>query len=244
MSAFEQDDTPTTEGVEESFVKKLVESKGEKWSDPEVIAKGKVEADAYIEELKKQIAELEGSKAKEDRLEKLLKQIEQKAAAPTPANTQSNNPGGTELSDTTNKVSEEDIESLVEKTLTKREQENTAKQNIAQVDKGLEDMFGTEAKAKVAERAAQLGLSVKRLQEVAAESPSAFFELMGEKPKQSVDLTGSTIRTEGVKLGNSNSTKNWAYYSNLRKTNPHMYRSAAIQTEMEQQRVKLGDKFY
>lgn len=243
MSAFDTDATPTTETVEESFVKKLVESKGDKWSDPEVIAKGKVEADAYIEELKRKIAELEGSKAKEDRLEELLKKIEQKAVAPTPTNTQSTNPGGAEGSDTTNVISEKDIQSLVEQTLTQREKENTAKQNIAQVDKGLEDMFGTEAKAKVAERAAQLNLSVKRLQEVAAESPTAFFELMGEKPKQAPNLSNTTIRTDSV-TAKPNGTKNWAYYTELRKSNPRLYRDASTQAEMELQRQKLGDKFY
>jgi hypothetical protein len=46
--------TPTTE----SFVAKLVQERGEQWSDPEAIAKGKIEADQHIKNLETQLAEM------------------------------------------------------------------------------------------------------------------------------------------------------------------------------------------
>jgi hypothetical protein len=39
---------------QDSFLSKLVEAKGENWSNPEVLAKGKLEADSYIQTLETQ----------------------------------------------------------------------------------------------------------------------------------------------------------------------------------------------
>jgi hypothetical protein len=60
--------TPTTE----SFVAKLVETRGENWSDPEMIAKGKIEADNHIAELERQIAEMREDLSKQDYSKSLL----------------------------------------------------------------------------------------------------------------------------------------------------------------------------
>ena len=68
MSVFDQSATEqateevqvTEQAVEttQSYVKELVGQRGDKWSDPEVIAKGKLEADRHIGELERQLAEL------------------------------------------------------------------------------------------------------------------------------------------------------------------------------------------
>ncbi len=53
----EQQTTETTP-PQDSFVAKLVEAKGENWKDPEVLAKGKLEADNYISELERQLNQM------------------------------------------------------------------------------------------------------------------------------------------------------------------------------------------
>ena len=49
----QQETTPS-----ESYLQKLVEAKGENWKDPEVLAKGKLEADGYIKTLEEQLAQM------------------------------------------------------------------------------------------------------------------------------------------------------------------------------------------
>jgi len=44
--------------IQESFLDKLVQAKGENWKDPEVLAKGKLEADGYIKNLEDQLSQM------------------------------------------------------------------------------------------------------------------------------------------------------------------------------------------
>ena len=43
---------------QESFLDKLVQAKGENWKNPEVLAKGKLEADGYIKNLEDQLSQM------------------------------------------------------------------------------------------------------------------------------------------------------------------------------------------
>src|SRR6056297_4025889 len=72
--------------TEESYVKKLVEARGEKWQDPEVIAKGKFEADKHIKEIERQLEELRGDLTKNEYAKQLLETLQGKAEAPTSSN--------------------------------------------------------------------------------------------------------------------------------------------------------------
>ena len=77
--------TAETTTPQESFVAKLVEAKGENWKDPEVLAKGKLEADNYISELESQLAQMREDMSKQDYAKSLLDQLQDKAADPTTA---------------------------------------------------------------------------------------------------------------------------------------------------------------
>jgi len=141
MSVFEGDNNQNTDpantGSDEgnqSYLKKLVEARGEQWSDPEVIAKGKLEADDYIDQLKRENEELKEKATKASTVDELLAEMRKKATEPATVNPSSNSNSGTDDSQTKNPVSEDQLQSLVESALTKREEENTAKQNLKQVE--------------------------------------------------------------------------------------------------------------
>lgn len=232
-------ETNTTES-NQSFVAKLVETRGNQWSDPEVIAKGKIEADAYIEQLKQELEQYKTAANKGAKVEDLVSKIEEEAARTASAKAQSSD-GSANESHTKTSVSEDQIQSLIEQALTKKERENTVRQNLEQVDSQLSQMFGTEAEAVVQKKAQELGLSKQRLQEIASESPSAFFNLIGEKPKDFKPMTQGSIRTESVNM-QSSSKRNNAFYQKLRKDNPREF--ARMQNQMVQDRMQQGDAFY
>jgi uncharacterized protein (UPF0335 family) len=241
------DNQDTTNGTNDtpdnqSYVDRLVAAKGEQWADPEMIAKGKLESDAYIVELKRQLEEAEAKSTSAAKLEDLISKIEKKAAEPVTANSQSNDPDGAQDSNTKNSLSEDDLQSLVEKALTKREEKNTLQQNIEQVNSQLEEMFGTEAASIVQKKAQETGLSLERLQAIAGESPTAFFNIIGEKPKDFKPMTQGSVRTEGVNTQPKAGTRNWRYYQELRKSDPRTY--TTLQDQMLQDRQKMGDDFY
>ena len=130
--------------IQESFLDKLVQAKGENWKDPEVLAKGKLEADGYIKNLEDQLSQMREDLKKQEYKNEVLDQLQTKAAETTAAtNEVPNNNSSTKDQNTTATFSEEDLKSLVEKTLGQRELEAKVQGNLELVDKELEGSFGT-----------------------------------------------------------------------------------------------------
>jgi len=228
---------------QESYVQKLVEAKGENWKDPEVLAKGKLEADGYIKTLEDQLAQMREDMKKQDYQAQILEQLQNKATESTAVNNEvPNNNGDISTQNTTASVDEETLKSLVEQTLSQREKDNTVQQNLSQVDKELESSFGTEAAATVQKKAQELGMSMDRLRDIAAESPSAFFTLIGQPQKTFSPMVQGSVRTEGVNM-QASAERDWSYYQKLRRENRNLYYSPKVQQQMFQDKARLGEKF-
>lgn len=235
-------DEATTTETQESFVAKLAKERGEKWSDPEVIAKGKIEADNYIKQLEAQLEELRGDLGKQDYAAQLLAQLQGKAPDTTTEPAASKNASGAGQEHTTPEISEDVLKSLVEKTLTEREAANTKQQNIDLVTQQMTEKYGTEAVARVQSKAQELGLSTDRMEELAAESPSAFLALIGEPPMKAPTMTRGSVNTAG--MGNvGGGERNFAYYQKLRRENRSQYYTPKVQQQMMEDRMRLGDRF-
>jgi hypothetical protein len=241
----ETEQTTQTTEPSESFVAKLVEAKGDNWKDPEVLAKGKLEADRYIKELEDQLNQMREDLKKEDYAEKILQEIRNKAADTSTAKQSlpNNDTAGAEKDGTPQpSLSEEDLKSLVDKTLTEREKQNTVTQNIRLVDEELQRQYGTEAQKTVLKKAEDLGISLERMKEIASESPTAFFALIGDGKKTFNPMVNSSVRTEGVNLQPS-TERDWSYYQKLRRENRDLYYTPKVQQQLMQDKGRLGDKF-
>ena len=229
---------------QDSFVQKLVEAKGDNWKDPEVLAKGKIEADGYIQKLEEQLTNMREDLSKQDYAKDLLEQLQTKAADPINAKNAmpNNDTGGTSEGNTNPNLSEEDLKSLVERTLTERDKDYVVKQNLNLVNEEMEKSYGTDASAKIQNKAKELGLTIERMQEIAAESPNAFFNLIGEPKKDFKPMVEGSVRTEGVNMQASNE-RDWSYYQNLRRDNRSLYYSPKIQRQLIEDKGRLGSKF-
>ena len=229
---------------QDSFVQKLVEAKGENWKDPEVLAKGKLEADGYIQELETQLNSMREDLSKQDYAKSLLDQLQNKAAESTTANIAmpKNNIGDTSDGNTNPNLSEEDLKSLVERTLTERDKDSVVKQNLSLVNEEMEKSYGTDASAKIQDKAKELGLTLQRMQEIAAESPTAFFNLIGEPKKNFKPMVQGSVRTEGVNM-QASSERDWSYYQNLRRENRSLYYTPKVQRQLMEDKSRLGGKF-
>lgn len=236
MSVFNQED---------NWLEKIVEEKGEQWKDPQVIAKGYANAQEYIKELERQTQELKEDLGKQDYVKNLLEQLQGGQAQP-PAGEPPVNNGGTETPDNTNQVTsdEEKLKSLIEETLTHREKQNTAEQNLSEADRKLTELYGTEAKAVVEKRAKELGMDMERLRSLASESPTAFFQLVGEQPKREVNpVTQGSVNTNAGAFSQS-SKRNFQYYQEMRRKDSRTYYTPKVQNQMLKDRLELGDSFY
>ena len=236
-------DTTATESQQEgSYLQRIIEAKGDNWKDPEVLAKGKLEADGYIKNLEDQLTQMREDLKKQEYKSEVLEQLQSKAAENTAASNGVPNNSNTETQNTSGTFSEEDLKSLVEKTLGQRELEAKVQGNLQLVDKELEGSFGTEAKAQIEKKATELGMSVDRLRDIAAESPNAFFALIGENKRPANPMVSGSVRTEGVAMQPS-TERNFEYYQNLRRENRNLYYSAKTQQQMFEDKARLGEKF-
>lgn len=236
--------TPTIEDQNEDWVKKVVEQKGDQWSDPQTLAKGYANAQALIEQLKQTNAELTEDLGKKNYTEELLEEIRKGKAQPTVGEPNGNNNSTEPNGQTDQAVSEDRLKSLIDQTITQREQENTAARNIKAVEGILSSLFGTEVEKEMTKRASELGMSKERLGALAAESPTAFFRLIGEEaPKVNNPTTNGTVNTNAASFENTSQRRNWQYYQNLRRENPNAYYSPRVQNQMLQDKLQQGDAF-
>jgi len=226
--------------TQEDWLAKIVEVKGEAFKDPQVLAKSKLESDNYIKQLESQLTDLRTELSKEDAAKKLLAELQSRRQDPN-ANSVPKQ-GETNPSDTKPVLSEDVIQRLVEETLSKREQANSAQQNAKMVQDQLTQKYGTEAKAHVEKKAQELGMSFDRLSALAAESPSAFMTLIGEPKTEFKAPVQGTINTAAGNYSNP-SERNWDYYQNLRRTNKTLYFNPKTQQQMMQDKMRLGDRF-
>lgn len=238
-----QQTTPQANQAED-YVAKIVNAKGANWADPQVLAKGKLESDEFISNLEKQNEELRAELGKQDYASELLKQLQTKNETPTAGSMVGDN-GSTEQENTTPQFSEDELKALVVSTLEATNADAVRKNNIDVVNSKLTEMYGTEVDKVMDKRSVELGMTKDRLKELAAESPVAFMQLVGgEAPKQEANpVTKGTINTSVDSFTMQSGERNWNYYQELRRKDRRAYFSPAVQKQMMQDKMRLGDKF-
>jgi chromosome segregation ATPase len=218
---------------ERSALAKLV-GDGKKFKDEEDLARGKLEADAFIDQLKEELRGLredlkratDERKANEtrDELAKLREQISQRQ---TDTESKEN---------TTPELATEDLEKMIENHITARETRATAKSNLDQTNRDLIEHYGDRDKAAeaVKARADELGLSVDQITEMASKSPRAAMALVrgdaGSTRPATIDKS-SSVSSEAVSDGIAKlSTK--AQFEELRRKNPTAYWDPKVQNQI------------
>ena len=242
-SAFDKTETPEVEEVE-SYVAKLVETKGETWKDPEVIARGKLESDKFIEDLKRQNEELRAQMKREEELAELVATI--KAQHKAPEGGGEPNPPQDESQHTARSQNPEEIEALVERMFSEKEQKTTRQKNIEAVDAELTKKYGNNANAVVARAARELDMTVEEAQELAATKPRAFFRLMGldQDNRPNPGMVGNALNSAAGMRSKSNVRDN-EYYKNLKKEiGTSKFYSPKIQRQLADDRQALGSAFW
>lgn len=248
MSVFTGEQTTATtpgqtpdDSSNQDYVKKLVETKGETWQDPQAIAKGYLSAQEYIAQLEAQTKELKEDLTKQDYAKTLLEQLQEKGANPQAKPVVSED---AKQENTTPKFSEDELKSLVNATLEERSAAQKATKNLQAVDAKLTELFGDKASSVVEAKGNELGLSKDRMKELAAESPEAFIRLVGDVQSRKDNSVPPNQLNTNADSFNTTSKRDFTHYQKLRKENPRSYYSNTVQQQMMQDRLKLGEGFY
>lgn len=227
------------EGSTASALEALV-GEGKKFANVEALALSKLEADAFIERIKAenaQLREAQGKKEEAATVTELMEALKQSKEA---------NKGET--------TSPEDLQETVKTILRRELDEHTREANREQgkalvLQKAQGDVKA--ANAYVAERAQELGLSVKVLTDLSASSPKAFAELMDIKPNVTSKGAGALpkVNTESLNVNNRvleiDGHKTKAYYDLQKKEMGALkyLQNSKLQNQLLKDAIALKEKF-
>lgn len=229
-------------GVVTSALDSLVGA-GKKFADPEALARGKVEADSFIETLKREkqeavqlATELQREKAKLEGKLSILERLERQPSSnsETPLTPQVPNP-----EPPLKGLTEEDVLKVVEQS---KNAERMAR-NKSEVDAVLAKQLGADAPAYLAQKAAELGIDKASLNQLALTSPNAFYSMIGINPNPSTGNTRYVPSGPGATPSASKEIRNNSYYEKLKKEMGVLpfIRDVGLQQQRHRDMQALGD---
>jgi hypothetical protein len=236
---------------QQQFLEQLV-GEGKRYANVEELAKAKVNADAFIEQLKTETGELREDLEKRMTLDDILKQkessntpVEPVDPAP-PADAAEGKPA-----EVAQNVDEDDLNVKIREVMDRVSVERTADTNLTTVADRLVEDYGDAEKARTAveARARELGLSTKNLMDTAATSPKAFYTIMGLQgsgPKSAGSGTKSDVLSTAAGSGSRKqgaSRESYADFQELRRSNPREYYSPKVQNRMLALYAEKGEAF-
>lgn len=142
------------------------------------------DSQSFIEQLKKENAELREKQKEQTSLQQLLDKM---------------NTLGSSREDNSIQSSQVDFRKLMREELTAYEKEKVYKQNKLSVDRALVEKFGDKADQVVSEKAQELGVTIQDLVEFSKKSPAlilSYFQI--SKESKSTSYPQSTVKTSAV----------------------------------------------
>jgi hypothetical protein len=229
--------------VNDDLVVGLV-GEGKKFKTVGDLAKGKLEADDFIERLKTENKALRETLEKESNPDDVLAKIsnylsknkEENGTTATPSSNQS----------TKEPLSEEKVLEL----LGKRDQQERAKSNVSNFNATVAGLFKDKASEVVSKRLGDLGMEGTEFTRLVEKNPKAALALLGVK-ESAMGSAGSTTMQPSVNTeayfgdaGGVTDTRNFAYFQKLRREMGEKYYSPEMQAQVFEARKKLGDAFW
>jgi hypothetical protein len=210
---------------------------GKKFADVAALAKAKLESDSFIDQLKREAAELRQEVSSKATMDEIMTQIRQ--LAPKPVEGQ---PPETPAVPSQN---QDDLETVVARLLEQRKNEDRVSHNRSSVEAKIAEKWGADAQIQMNKKAKELGVELSYLQKIATESPSAFFRLVGldQSPVQAQPVIAprsgmAPPQTQGEGVRNDK------YWQALKARNPNEYFSKKSMDQRYKDAMAQGASFY
>lgn len=218
---------------------------GKKFASVEDMARGKLEADRYIEE---QNAKIEALSKTNEKLDELYKKIsESGGGTPQKENPEAGTNSAESVGGETKAPDTGDVEKLVEEMLERKERAQAAQSNMKTVRETLIGKYGDNAAAVVREKASELNMTTEEMDAVAASNPTAFFRLMGENTgsQSSSSMFNPTVNSDALNFNSDPKIeKGWSHFREMKKKNSAEFYSARVQNEINQLADKYGSDVF
>lgn len=221
---FEQPETQQTGPTDDNPLEALV-GEGKKFQTVEDLAKGKLEADSYINQLQaetKQYREmLAESKLKQDeKIDKILETLSSRQAPETTTPPAPVPPTSADLTLNPTKEKEVDLETMVSNLLAQREQQTSAEKNLTTVQQQMNAVYKDKSAQVIQDKANEMGTSVEALKGIAESNPKMFLKLMDVSDRQdtgSLSFTQTSVNTEANAKTDDGSVRNKNWWNAQRR---------------------------
>lgn len=217
---------------------------GKKFKSVDDLAKGKIEADGFIEKLKVENAALREALNTEANPDEILQRINGLLQAKDRSTTNTHDQTSNQSTSTAAPLTEEKVLEL----LSKRDQEEKIKQNVETFNANVTKAFGNKTGEVIATRLDELGMDEKSFKDLAAKNPNAALRILGlREGGVSAGTMNSSVNTEAFfgDAGKGNGeVQNFAYFTKLRRELGEKYYEPHIQKQVFEARKKLGDAFW
>lgn len=214
-----------------------------KFKTPQDLARGKVESDLFIEQLKRENAEMRNDLSTRIKYEEFLDRVERAKLS-----NEGNQPNEEQQGQQKSAMSPEELEQLLDRKFREREARSTATQNLTEVQNKLRETLGPNYALKVREQAQALGLSTEFLNNLAATQPKAFYRMLdidtskGTSP--SVSPPKTSVNTEGF-VPSTGTARGKSYFDEILKKDRLVYFTPKVQNEIFAAIKEMGEeKFY
>jgi len=223
----------------------LLVGEDKKFKTPADLAKSKLEADRFIETLKRENAELrerEKNTAKLGDVLERLSSLEVKRESPVD-NRQTNHDDDNLRKEA---LTPEKIDELINQRLQAREQEAKARENVQRTVEALKGKFGNDYLRKLEDTTAALGMTKEEMNSLAATRPALVLTLLGvdKTPNKTNELftPPSSNNPRNMEVGQTK--RDQKYYDKLKKDNPALYKDPKTQIQMHKDAIELQEAFF
>lgn len=238
-----EDDNPNEEltlDPNKKYADEIV-GEGKRYKTNEDLVRSKLEADHYIELLKRQKDELRADylKMREETMAKasLEELIKQQALGKTDEHkSQEQKPyDPTEI--------EKLLSTKISESLNAYELSNRQKTNSNLVKEKLIERFGKNYRNTVKDKLEELDISEELFNQMAQNHPTMLIKTLEMDKPPKTEQFQSPPRSSGNYTPPSNTRRTWSYYQELKKANPKLYLDPKTTNQMQKDYMELGDSF-
>lgn len=201
---------------------------GKKYASTEEALRSIPHAQTHIANLEQQLKELREDLAQRAAIEDVLSKINSSQVGDKPVS---------------ESLSAEAVQELIKNTLSEKEKADLKAANARKANDTLVSQYGEKAKDVVAAKAAELGVSVAYLKDVAETSPNAFLAYFQTTSTTIPPRTpASDTQTQNINIGVKEDT--YSYFQKMRRENPSEYHRPETQMRMHRLAAQKGEDFY
>lgn len=216
----------------------------EKYKDEAGVAKAIVEKDTFIARLQRENAQFRASQVNDTNVAEIVDRLlAQRNTIPNP-------PVDTSLAGQPNEPTQPTSQGIsledVEKLLDKKAQTVKAEQNANYVRAELEKQLGSNWQQEVRKKAKEMGESAEFMDTLAQTKPTVLLKLFETpaSPAQRPTLFNSTVNTTASALQQQPTQRTMRYYQALKAKDLVQYNSPQVQNQMHKDALQLREAFF